>query len=208
MGHAEETFRGVILGIFNDFLDGDLEVIKTLLSQCPTTVLTILALISSSLAAVNDINPSIKLGEEGINSVLGALQAIRERALSDYTSLFLLLATNIISQACRTCIYALHAELTRLLELQHAFRELSYFDIIGRCRLTIKLTRITLGLPIALEKALQQRAYYFGTMYSGDGLDKDGGREKTKERLFLPRHVTLLIRGVDTALERMERILK
>jgi hypothetical protein len=84
MGHAEETFRGVILGVFNDFLDGDLEVIRTLLSLCPTTVLTLSMLISSSLDAVNDINPSIKLGEEGINSVLGALQAIRERALSDY----------------------------------------------------------------------------------------------------------------------------
>ena len=32
MGHPEETFRGVILGVFNDFLDGDLEVIRTLLS--------------------------------------------------------------------------------------------------------------------------------------------------------------------------------
>lgn len=40
MGHAEETFRGVILAVFNDFLDGDLEVIRTLLSQCPTAVLT------------------------------------------------------------------------------------------------------------------------------------------------------------------------
>jgi len=32
-GHAEETFRGVILGAFNDFLDGDLEVIRTFLSE-------------------------------------------------------------------------------------------------------------------------------------------------------------------------------
>jgi curved DNA-binding protein CbpA len=31
-GHAEETFRGVVLGVLNDFLDGDLEVFKTLLS--------------------------------------------------------------------------------------------------------------------------------------------------------------------------------
>lgn len=174
MGHAEDTFRGVILGVFNDFLDGDLEVIRTLLT------------------AINDLNPSIKLGEEGINSVLRALQAIRERALT-----------------CRTCIYALHAELTRLLELQHAFRQLSYFDIAGRSRLTIQLTRITLSLPIALEKALQeQQGYYFESMYSGDGLAEDGSREKMEERLFVPRHVTLLIRGVDTALERMERILK
>lgn len=31
-GYAEETLRGVVLGVFNDFLDGDLEVIRTLLS--------------------------------------------------------------------------------------------------------------------------------------------------------------------------------
>jgi hypothetical protein len=121
--------------------------------------------------------------------------------------LLLSLATNQFHKACRTCIYALHAELTRLLELQHAFRELSYFDIIGRCRLTIKLTRITLSLPIALEKALQEQRAYFGTMCSREGLGEDGGREKMKEQLLVPRHVTLLIRGVDTALERMERIL-
>ena len=34
MGHAEDTFRSVVLGVFNDFLDGDLEMIRTLLSAC------------------------------------------------------------------------------------------------------------------------------------------------------------------------------
>ncbi|PPQ91024.1 hypothetical protein CVT25_013949 [Psilocybe cyanescens] len=163
MGHAEDTFRGVVLGAFNDFLDGDLEVIRTLLK------------------AINDINPSIKLGEDGINSVLVTLQAIRERALT-----------------CRTCIYALHTEVSRLLEVQNAFRELSYFDLMGRSRLTIQLTRITLSLPIALEKALQdQQAFEYD----------DDGNEKAKERIF-PRQVTLLIKGVDIALARMEKILK
>jgi hypothetical protein len=33
---------------------------------------------------MNDINPSMRLGEDGINSVLVALEAIRERALSTY----------------------------------------------------------------------------------------------------------------------------
>ncbi|KAF5359581.1 hypothetical protein D9756_003167 [Leucocoprinus leucothites] len=120
--HAEETFKGVVLSVFNDFLDGDLEVIRTLLK------------------AMNDINPSMRLGEDGINSVLLALEAIRERALT-----------------CRTCIVALHSELSRLLEVQQAFKELSYFDILGRTRLTIQLTRITLGLPIALEQALSDQ---------------------------------------------------
>jgi len=97
-GHAEETFRGVILGAFNDFLDGDLEVIRTFLSEfiffgSATDRPSNNSLgrryrkprISSCLffsEAINDINPSIKLGEDGINSVLVTLQGLRERALS------------------------------------------------------------------------------------------------------------------------------
>lgn len=164
--YAEETFRGVVLGAFNDFLDGDLEVIRTLLH------------------AVNNMNPSIKLGEDGIDSVLVTLQAIRARALT-----------------CRTCIYALHAELIRLLEVQHAFRQLSYFDILGRSRLTIQLTRIALSLPVALERALQEQSAYHEPLASGED-------QSQREKLIFPRHVTLLIRGVDVVLERMERILK
>ena len=30
---AEETLRSVVLGVFNDFLDGDMEVVRTLLSE-------------------------------------------------------------------------------------------------------------------------------------------------------------------------------
>ncbi len=150
--------------------------------------------------AINDINPSIKLGEDGINSVLVTLQGLRERALSAslvYHSIGFLLPNERQSQsACRACIYAIHGEIIRLVELQHAFRQLSYFDIMGRSRLTIKLTRVTLTLPFALERALLERRTF----------DVEGASEKDKEGIF-PRRVTLLIRGVDIALERMESIL-
>jgi hypothetical protein len=124
------------------------------------------------------------------------LQSIRERALSTNTFLFVSRTLLIHSTACRSCIYALHAELTRLLEVQHAFRQLSYFDILGRSLLTIQLTRITLSLPIALEKAMLEQSIDYRC---------DKGDVKVA---ILPRQVTLLIRGVDVALERMERILK
>jgi len=151
--------------------------------------------------AINDINPSIKLGEDGINSVLVTLQGLRERALSAslaYHSVVFLLPNGGQLQitACRACIYAIHGEIIRLVELQHAFRQLSYFDIMGRSRLTIKLTRVTLSLPFALERALLERRTF----------DVEGTSEKEKEGIF-PRRVTLLIRGVDIALERMESIL-
>jgi len=164
VGDAEATFIGVVIGVFNDFLDGDLEIIRTL------------------LRAMNDINPTLRLCEDNVNSVLKALQNIRERALT-----------------CRTCILVLHAELIHLLELQHNFRQLSYLDLMGRSRLTIQLTRVTISLPIALEKAiLDQNAIY--------GHPQKVGVDDNPS--ILPWHVNDLIRGVDVILERMERTLK
>ena len=71
---------------------------------------------------------------------------------------------------------------------------------MGRSRLTIQLTRITLSLPIALERALQAQDVAAGS--------KHDSKEKGREKLLFPRRVTLLIRGVDVALEKMEKILK
>ncbi|KAJ7274543.1 DnaJ domain-containing protein [Mycena haematopus] len=165
-GHADSTFRSIVLSVFDDFLEGDLEMIRSLLK------------------AINDINPSLSMGEEGINSVLNSLQRLRERALT-----------------CRTCIYALHAELTRLLELQHSFRQLSYFDLLGRTRLTIQLTRITLSLPMALEKAIAEQNVSYGH-------NTDLDVQTADHNAILPRQVTVLIRGVDVVLEHMEGMLK
>ncbi|GAW10528.1 hypothetical protein LENED_012807 [Lentinula edodes] len=159
-GHAEETFQGVVIGIFNDFLDGDLEVIRTLLK------------------AISDFNPSLTLGDDGINSVLAILHTIRERALT-----------------CRTCIFALHAELSRLLEVQQEMRQLSCFDIFGRSRLTIQLTRITLSLPFVLEKALEEQHSIYGS----------GPNDKTVT--ILPKHLNVLIRNIDFALAKIECVL-
>lgn len=165
----EETFRSVVIGVFNDLLDGDLEMVRTL------------------LRAVNDINPALRLGEEGINSVLGTLQVIRERALT-----------------CRTCILALHTELTRLLEVQRAFRELSYLDLRRRASLSIRLARLTVALPIVLERAIRaQQADEFREDRERDGVGGDAGTGS----VILNRRVATLLEGVVVVLERMEGIL-
>lgn len=147
------------------------------------------------LEALNEINPSIRLEEDGINSVLVTLEAIRERALSTWNLCSQSIHQLTSTSACRACINALHAELTRLLEVQHAFKVLSYFDILGRTKITIQITRIALGLPIVLEQAFGRQAF-----------TRETARENEKQ--LFPRHVTRLIKGVDAALEKMERILK
>ncbi|KAL1745755.1 hypothetical protein HDZ31DRAFT_81728 [Schizophyllum fasciatum] len=155
--NAEETSRSVVIGILNDFLDGDLEVIRTLLK------------------AVNDLNPALRLGDDGINMLL---ESVRERALT-----------------CRTCVYALQDELARLSELQQEFRKLSYFNVVGRTRVTIQLTRLTLSLPVVLERAVLQQ-------------DPSFDPDAPSHRAILPRTVSSLIRRVDYVLDKMERIVK
>ncbi|KAI0774986.1 hypothetical protein BD413DRAFT_689403 [Trametes elegans] len=182
---AEETFRSVVIGVFNDLLDGDLEMVRTLLS------------------AVNNMNPSLQLGEEGINSVLMTLQAVRTRALT-----------------CRTCILALHHELTRLLDAQRALRQLSYFDLRRRSHLSLQIVRLTLGLPLALERALRRErrrgaADDYDDEYDGDydehGEDapRDGvGDRDAETTALLNRHLYGVLRTLVGVLERMERLVE
>jgi len=162
---AEETLRSVLLGVFNDFLEADLEVVRTF------------------LRTLNDLNPTMRLGEEGINSVLLTLHSVRERALT-----------------CRTCIVTLHAELLQLLELQAAFRRLSYFDVISRSKLTMRLVRITVGLPLKVEEALISESKY----------RRDSARlarNNAATTVFLPQKVFFFIRGIIVVLEKMENVL-
>lgn len=44
----------------------------------------------------------------------------------------------------------------RLYEIQHDLRALSYFDVFGRLRLTLQLARVTLSIPMAIDKAMKE----------------------------------------------------
>ncbi|EIM90828.1 DnaJ-domain-containing protein [Stereum hirsutum FP-91666 SS1] len=196
--HAEETLRGVVLGVFNDFLDGDLEMIHTL------------------LRAVQDLNPALRLGEDGIDSILVTLQALRERVLT-----------------CRAVTHALVSTLSHLLETHAALAQHSYFAIRPRARLSIQLARITLGLPLALETAVRQHRHSRARSRARRGAarrrersspteseddsanedivdDERAEREREREefgRIF-PRRVLVLIEALVVVLERMEGVLK
>jgi len=95
--------------------------------------------------------------------------------------------------ACRTSIYALHGELDRLLETQYALRQLSYFDIFGRTRLTLRLARITLTLPLTVDRAIEQQ-------YLTD-------QASLSSSSVLPRNVKFMIRSLDAILQRLESAL-
>jgi hypothetical protein len=47
-------------------------------------------------------------------------------------------------------------ELIRLYEIQHSLRQLPYFDVFGRLRLSLQLARVTLSIPMAVDEAMKR----------------------------------------------------
>ncbi|KAI0048966.1 DnaJ-domain-containing protein, partial [Auriscalpium vulgare] len=181
--HAEETLRGVVLGVFNDFLDGDLEMVRTL------------------LRGMNDLNPSLRLGDEGINAVLTALQSVRGRILT-----------------CRALTHTFLSTFSSLLDTHASMAKLSYFAIRSRTRLSLRLARIVLALPLALDRemGIQRCARSRSRRRRDRELDREvdddegDGPDDRKARLpaVLPRRVILMIEGVCVGLEKMEGVLR
>ena len=84
-GYADETLQGVLLSIMSDYLDGNLEMIRTFLRQCIVVLPPVDGPLTSVFylpEAISDLNPSLKLSADGIDSVLSGLESIRGRVLS------------------------------------------------------------------------------------------------------------------------------
>lgn len=147
---------------------------------------------------MNDLNPSLSLSDEGVDTILRSLQSVRDRALSK--PLTILIAMTDLHKfsvpACRACVFALHAEVSRLIEVQHAFRQLSYFDLKRRFRLTLELTRIAISLPIALEQAILKQKEQ-----NSQDADADSAA-------VLNARVRTILHGSSVVLARLERFLK
>ena len=140
---------------------------------------------------MDNFNPALRLNDEGIESVLVTLQAIRERLLT-----------------CRALSHALVATLSHLAETQHALAQLPYFALRPRARLSLRLARITLGLPLALEDVLRRERRRPRARRRDDGRwgVAEGGGERERERVQR-RRVLRLIGVVVSGMERVEKAL-
>jgi hypothetical protein len=107
----------------------------------------------------------------------------------------------------------LRFELIRLYEIQHSLRQLSYFDVFGRLRLSLQLARVTLSIPIAIDEAMRQDDLTMkGHDDDGDNVEQDD--EDRPKRVtdaarsggLLGRHVTGALSLAVAVLEKGERI--
>ena len=58
-------------------------------------------------------------------------------------------------------------------EIQQSLRQLSYFDVFGRLRLTLQLARVTLSIPMAIDQAMKEPDAQQTEDGSGEGAKKE-----------------------------------
>ncbi|KAJ1307357.1 hypothetical protein OPQ81_001462 [Rhizoctonia solani] len=97
-------------------------------------------LIRMFLRSVGEMNPKLNFSEETTEVLLQALVNLRDVIVSGQHHFRLL-----------------KFELIRLYEIQHALRQLSYFDVPGRLKLTIQLARLAIALPVNVDKAMAEQ---------------------------------------------------
>lgn len=142
------------------------------------------------IGAMDNFNPALRLNDEGIESVLVTLQAIRERLLT-----------------CRALSHALVATLSHLAETQHALGQQPYLAIRPRARLSLRLARITLGLPLALEDVLRRERRRPRARRRDDGRWAVNEEKEEERETVQRRRVLRLIEGVVKGMERVEKAL-
>ena len=227
---AEETLRSVVIGVFNDFLDGDMELVHTLLREYFWMVFRQGTMPDTSYFLPDRCDEryqSIATTRRRRHRVCSSHAPSHPRTSPECAlpslCLFPSLTTDdLIAAACRVFTHTLLGTLSHLLETHASLSQLSYLSIRPRARLTLRLVRIILGLPLALEDAVDRhrrarsrsrarRRRWHEHEDNGPsgirGADEEEQRDH-KSAQMLPRRMLVLIEGLVVVLERMETALQ
>ena len=181
------------------------------------------------LGGINDLSPSLRLGDEGIDSILLTLQGLRDRVLSMFivypslTARTRTLTCVPTPPACRALTHTVISTISRLLDTHASLAKLSYFSLRPRAHLSLRIARITLALPLALEqelryqrsvrarsraRRLREHRERFNVTAAESEEESERDSDGRDERVFFPRRVMILIEGIVLSLEKMEGVLK
>ncbi|CAE6456782.1 unnamed protein product [Rhizoctonia solani] len=139
-------------------------------------------LIRMFMRSIGEMNPKLNFSDETTEVLLQALVNLRDVIVSGQQHFRLL-----------------KFELMRLYEIQYALRQLSYFDVPGRLKLTIQLARLTIALPVNVDKAIMAEQREENNQQE-DGIGRPRGR-------YLPSSIHSVIGLACGVLEKGESVL-
>lgn len=173
-----------MVSILNEFLNGDFALVRKLLEalkgQYPSLVNE--EVIGSSPPMIFVLTWIAKSNRLTTVAIERAFSCIKE----------LILTT-------RTYALLISIELGRIHRVQKKLLSLSYFDVLGRMRLTMQLVRVTLAVPVRVDRALLRKeerewsAKQAGWNAVGVGMKEMKGRETEARKGLLNERVSRIL---------------
>ncbi|RUS26533.1 hypothetical protein BC938DRAFT_470644 [Jimgerdemannia flammicorona] len=165
---GDETLQAVLYQLFLEFMDGDFETIRTFIRTLTCFADYVQALCNLAVEKhINSVTLPTKLstrlrlpsGSCGrcfyVRMLLTCIIFIASHNWYERGQLTPLSRTRqqIHPSATHKYFKLVRFELMRLYEHQHQLRQLSYFDILGRLRLTMIIARVLMEIPIMINVA-------------------------------------------------------
>ena len=103
----------------------------------------------------------------------------------------------------------MHDEVQQLSEIHHSMRSLAYLDVLGRFRLTLKLSKVMLTIPMIIQDEMRREIAVAAALEGGsDQEEKEANAKKNAGivgTVFLNDRVETVLKKVVSAIETGER---
>lgn len=101
-----------------------------------------------------------------------------------------------------------HDQVLQLSEIHHSMRSLAYLDVLGRFRLTLKLSKVMLTIPMIIQDEMRREIAVAAALEQGSEKEDGSGTKKSAGivgTVFLNDRVETVLKKVVSAIETGER---
>ncbi|KAG0353860.1 hypothetical protein BGZ54_002002 [Gamsiella multidivaricata] len=112
-----------------------------------------------------------------------------------------------VLHGCKKYMTLVHDQVQQLSEIHHSMRSLAYLDVLGRFRLTLKLSKVMLTIPMIIQDEMR-REIAVAAALEGSSEKEDTGAKKNAGivgTVFLNDRVETVLKKVVSAIETGER---
>ncbi|KAF9578537.1 hypothetical protein BGW38_005608 [Lunasporangiospora selenospora] len=146
--------------------------------------------IRNMINTMNNTSGGVRLGED----VIGVIEEM-------------FLRLRFILLGCKKYMTLVHDQVQQLSEIHHSMRSLAYLDVLGRFRLTLKLSKVMLTIPMIIQDEMRREIAVAAALEGGS--DQDEANAKKNKGIvgtvFLNDRVETVLKTVVSAIETGER---
>ncbi|KAG0260257.1 hypothetical protein BG011_002038 [Mortierella polycephala] len=146
--------------------------------------------IRNMINTMNNTSGGVRLGDD----VIGMIEEM-------------FLRLRFVLHGCKKYMTLVHDQVQQLSEIHHGMRSLAYLDVLGRFRLTLKLSKVMLTIPMIIQDEMKREIAVAAALEGGTDQEEANTKKNAGivENVFLNDRVETVLKTVVSAIETGER---